>query len=335
MQLIFSREFPFLLCEIWGKSYNVFLGHRPKTYPRNIFVIKNALISDYRNPGLIKELQNLFFLRIKNNRMYLSEIFAEWQNDYTQLNHYWSRDKLTRLELKKFTLLLSAFWPAIFASMYIPLDMRFSAADRKRMLRLRGEIGEVADKSTHIIVKSLKYIFPRLEGLVNFVSIADLNRNKINSEKLRRISSRELIMMDNKTVSMDGFNHLKKRYNFALQKINPKFKSSFTGQIAYKGLVTGRVRIIQKRAQISSLTKGEVLVSSMTVPDFIPAMRRASSFVTDEGGITCHAAIVAREMKKPCIIGTRVATKVLKDGDMVEVDANKGVVKVIKRAARK
>jgi pyruvate,water dikinase len=52
--------------------------------------------------------------------------------------------------------------------------------------------------------------------------------------------------------------------------------------------------------------------------------------VTDEGGVTCHAAIVAREMKKPCIIGTKIATKVLKDGDLVEVDANKGVVKILK-----
>jgi pyruvate,water dikinase len=61
-------------------------------------------------------------------------------------------------------------------------------------------------------------------------------------------------------------------------------------------------------------------------------MKKATAFVTDAGGILSHAAIVAREMKKPCIIGTGVATKVLKDGDLVEVDANKGVVKIIKRA---
>jgi pyruvate,water dikinase len=59
-------------------------------------------------------------------------------------------------------------------------------------------------------------------------------------------------------------------------------------------------------------------------------MQKAAAFVTDEGGLTCHAAIVAREMKKPCIIGTKIATKVLKDGDMVEVDANKGIVKILK-----
>jgi pyruvate,water dikinase len=58
-------------------------------------------------------------------------------------------------------------------------------------------------------------------------------------------------------------------------------------------------------------------------------MEKAAAFITDEGGITCHAAIVSRELKKPCIIGTKIATQVLKDGDLVEVDANNGVVKIM------
>mgnify|MGYP001562085147 CR=1 FL=1 len=77
------------------------------------------------------------------------------------------------------------------------------------------------------------------------------------------------------------------------------------------------------------LKNGDILVTFMPAPSHISAMEKAAAFVTDEGGITCHAAIVAREMKKPCIIGTKIATKVLKDGDMVEVDANKGIVKII------
>jgi pyruvate,water dikinase len=67
----------------------------------------------------------------------------------------------------------------------------------------------------------------------------------------------------------------------------------------------------------------------MTVPDLVSAMKRAAAIVTDEGGVTCHAAIISRELKKPCIIGTKVATKVFKDGDLVEVDANKGIVRII------
>jgi pyruvate,water dikinase len=68
----------------------------------------------------------------------------------------------------------------------------------------------------------------------------------------------------------------------------------------------------------------------MTTPDFVPAMKKAVAFITDEGGITSHAAIVARELKKPCIIGAKIATRALKDGDLIEVDANRGVVKILK-----
>ena len=69
----------------------------------------------------------------------------------------------------------------------------------------------------------------------------------------------------------------------------------------------------------------------MTRPEFVPLLKQASAIITDEGGITSHAAIVSRELKIPCIIGTKVATKVLKDGDKVEVNANHGVVRIIEQ----
>ncbi|MFH1246945.1 MAG: PEP-utilizing enzyme [Candidatus Micrarchaeota archaeon] len=99
------------------------------------------------------------------------------------------------------------------------------------------------------------------------------------------------------------------------------------GNIAQKGVVNGIVKIVKTVADLEKVQKGDVLVTQMTFPSFIAAMHRASAFVTDEGGITCHAAIVARELKKPCIIGTKNATTMLKDGDFVEVNADKGTVK--------
>ena len=81
---------------------------------------------------------------------------------------------------------------------------------------------------------------------------------------------------------------------------------------------------------LKKVEEGDILVTNQTTPEYMPLMKKASAFVTDQGGITCHAAIIAREMKKPCIIGTKIATKFLHDGDLVEVDANKGVVKILK-----
>ncbi len=104
------------------------------------------------------------------------------------------------------------------------------------------------------------------------------------------------------------------------------------GQIAFVGKVTGKVKIVTSMADAVNLSEGEILVSTMTFPEYIHAMKKAAAFVTNEGGITCHAAIIARELKKPCIIGTKIATQVLKDGDLVEVDATSGMVKVLEKA---
>lgn len=102
------------------------------------------------------------------------------------------------------------------------------------------------------------------------------------------------------------------------------------GFSANRGGVKGIARIVLDSKDFKRLAPGEILVTTMTSVDFVPVMERAAAFVTNEGGITSHASIVAREMNKPCVIGTKIATKVIKDGDMVEVDANKGIVKIIK-----
>ncbi len=101
------------------------------------------------------------------------------------------------------------------------------------------------------------------------------------------------------------------------------------GLVAAPGLVVGRAKIIPSARFLSKVKRGDILITTATHPDYLPAMRLAAAFVTDEGGLTSHAAIVAREMGKPCIVGTKNATKVFKDGDIIEVDANKGIVRKI------
>lgn len=102
-----------------------------------------------------------------------------------------------------------------------------------------------------------------------------------------------------------------------------------SGMPAFLGVARGRVKIINTVADMKKMKQGDILVSIATSPTILPAMAKAAAFVTDTGGITCHAAIVARELKTPCVIGTKIATKVLKDGDRVEVDAMRGLVKKI------
>ncbi|PIS07309.1 phosphoenolpyruvate synthase [Candidatus Berkelbacteria bacterium CG10_big_fil_rev_8_21_14_0_10_43_13] len=98
------------------------------------------------------------------------------------------------------------------------------------------------------------------------------------------------------------------------------------GAAASLGMASGPVKIIHKPTEIDKINDGDVLVTEMTTPDFVPAMRKARAIVTDTGGRTCHAAIVSRELGIPCVVGTGTATHVLKNGQVITVDGAKGLV---------
>ena len=98
------------------------------------------------------------------------------------------------------------------------------------------------------------------------------------------------------------------------------------GLAASPGVATGRVRVLTRIEQSAQLQPGEVLVAPMTSPDWVPLMRRAAAIVTDAGGMTSHAAIVSRELGIPCVVGTRTATRTLRDGMQVTVNGKEGTV---------
>lgn len=99
-----------------------------------------------------------------------------------------------------------------------------------------------------------------------------------------------------------------------------------TGLGASPGIAHGNVRVLRSPDEGSRLVAGEILVAPMTSPDWVPTIRRAAALVTDSGGVTSHAAIVSRELRIPCVVGTRSATQVLRDGELVTVDGSKGRV---------
>lgn len=103
-------------------------------------------------------------------------------------------------------------------------------------------------------------------------------------------------------------------------------KNVISGTVANKGKVRGTARILLSYEDIYKVQKGDIIIATMTTPDYISAMEKASGFVTDEGGVTCHAAILSREFDVPCIVGTINATKEIKDGQLIELDAYNGKV---------
>ena len=122
------------------------------------------------------------------------------------------------------------------------------------------------------------------------------------------------------------------------KKMLPEIKTKFDkevkelkGEVACPGYGKGKVKIIIRAEDMKKMRDGDILVSIATDPDIVPAMKRAAAIVTEQGGVTSHAAIVSRELNIPCVIGTKIVTRVLKDGDVVEVDATRGVIRIIKQ----
>lgn len=120
----------------------------------------------------------------------------------------------------------------------------------------------------------------------------------------------------------------KKREEISSRKEIKGFVASIGGD--RNMLIKGRVRIVFDPIK-DTFKKGEILVTGMTRPEFVPLMKNAKAIVTNEGGITTHAAIISRELKMPCIIGTKIATDVLHNGDYIQLDLKEGVIKILKK----
>lgn len=206
--------------------------------------------------------------------------------------------------------------------------------DLKNLEKVRTLTDTLCNGSDTVIRKSLKEIYQELDDLSSVLSTQEILAGRTPSKE-------ELIKRDKGYFF--GNNQLFIEKNRAdIEKIfNIKFKvkkfdsAVLQGSIAQMGIARGFVRRVMGHKQIGEFKNGEILVSSMTIPDFLPAMKKAAAIVTNEGGILCHAAILARELQKPCITGTRFATHILRDGDYIEVDAINGIVKFLKPPSKK
>lgn len=167
-----------------------------------------------------------------------------------------------------------------------------------------------------------------------------LRNRQINADIIKQRQETYLIHVTNGTVkSYFGDKAKKIKRDFTKNIDTTEKNDELSGTIACKGLVRGRVEIFSWadpniKEKMERMNPGTILVAGQTRPFLMPAVRKAAAIITDEGGITCHAAIVARELNIPCIIGTHNATKHLRDGDEIEVDANTGRIHNIKKMTK-
>ena len=265
----------------------------------------------------------------------VNKVIDEYYEMFNQLKPYFENQKKPENndDLKDFYELYVKYYSFISVVFVIPNLPSIDEDLKKKALTARATTQEYNESPEDVIKEYLESHYPKLRGVSRLVLPDEVWSEEVNQENyLEKIKARQ-----NGFVFYQGKLHVGK-IDSILNELNIELSEGvdqddikeLKGQTAQKGKVAGKVKIVSSTKELDKVKKGDILVASMTMPKYLPAMKRAAAFVTDEGGITCHAAIVSREMKKPCIIGTKFATRVLKDGVQVEVDANQGIVKIIK-----
>ncbi len=171
-----------------------------------------------------------------------------------------------------------------------------------------------------LTIKEVCYL-TRAEVLASLKARRTVMPRSVVQKRLARYA----IFNNNNNVFVEDDDTMQKIQNAFAAKRQPA--NTVEGRTAYPGIIRGQVRVVSHISALVAFQQGEIMVASMTASDYVPAMKKCAAIVTDEGGVTCHAAIVSRELKIPCVVGTQNATQVFRDGDMVEVDATNGIVK--------
>lgn len=333
----FTRDFTLAILQVWYKGE----AHNPKEWsgkiqaylPYIIFQRTDGTVKSFYDQRGIDWIKNEIRYHIKANDKFLQALEANVRDKLKNLQPIYEKEKiLSKKELLGFiknfenayTWVEALWW---LCHMYD--DGEFRELNLAPLIKLRKNTDKLSSGTDIVVRKSLGKMFPKIKDYVHVLKIEEIASNKL--PKMQELKKRDngFFFTGNKIYVGAAKEDMEKKY---LVKLEEETKTEsltiIKGDCASPGKVVGIIRKVMGHKDLSSFKAGEILVSPMTMPDFTIAMEKAAAFITDEGGILSHAAIVAREMKKPCITGTKIATQVLKNGDLVEVDADKGVITV-------
>ena len=327
-----TREYPILTQWIWYQHIthclDDYLGKTNPYQPVIIDYVHDGLIEIFENRKALQWFKDQLLQLNKKNKNFLKDTLKKYKIINNKLKKiYTSKNRLT----KNAAILFLNLWDegvkyyAIF--LYTFNNIRTPKKIRKMAIDFYHQDRYYIDGIPYI-KKVLTTIYPKLGTLSYWILPHELMHNIIPSITELKKREKNFVLIPGivqETTSLNNF--LKKHPEYVLHEPGSLEGTVLKGQVAYPGIARGKVSIIKKYEQIKKFKAGSIIVSPMTMPDYVPVMQKALAFVTDEGGTTCHASVMARELKKPCIVGTKIATKILKNGDMIEVNANTGTVK--------
>ncbi len=339
-------------CDLFT-AYNIMIGYL-KNYRKNIgrnfrnflMINKNGIIHSWRQE---KEYGNFLKILKTKNQKCLENILDKLELKNKKLLEFLKYKRLDEFSDKSLTSIFKKFikiYQNYFALFTLPKYFGMMTDEKNLSVKLKNKLKKNRGKADYEIIQKkflpviLKEIGKRrnVNASLLFYSLPEeiidglRNIKSINNNKLLERKKFALFLTKNSKIKLyTGLTA--KNIFYANVKTGYKIKDVDTikGQVANKGLVRGRVKIVLRENNLNNLD-GKIIVAPMTSIKFVPYLKNVKAIITNEGGIACHAAIISRELGKPCIIGTKIATKVLRNGDLVEVDAERGVIKIIKKA---
>jgi len=331
----YTRDFSIVMEEVF--QYALSEGLKKKIgfenpHHTSIFHIIDGIIQVWESTEAYNAMQNFFLEKNKDSSL-MKQTVKEYTAKLNKLKPVLEKGKLNSLEdLKQFIKDLYEI-TTLFCLFYYP---GLNEKTPKEILEISHNIRNedtFFDDADNVIRNTLLNLYPHLKGCESTLLTQEILKEKHPSKDILLERKKNFVYVtptEQYIMPLEEYASKNTQYQFAIEKANPA-TTEIKGQTGHPGKVTGTVKIMKRKEQIPDMIDGAILVSQMTTPAFLPAMKKASALVTDEGGITCHAAIVARELKKPCVIGTKVATQILKDGDLVEVDANTGTITILSK----
>jgi len=322
-----TRDNSLMIQEVWDNGYmRGFQGVPNPFLPTQINYIKDGVVEIWDNIQAIQwfedHMQSLYTKQpgIFFELMERYEVIAE---DVATLGKKERFDSID--ELRSFIDLLQKGTYGFLLFYHSVRDERTPQKIKTRALEMRNK-DHFYDDADRLIKSTIEYIHPHTKGK----SIVILTDEVDHPPVAEVIESRfdhcvHLVGQDIYLGTLQAFVATNPEYLCEID--TPQHDNKVTGRCAFPGRVIGNVCILKRKNDMHACLEGDILVAPETTPDFLPAMKKAAAIVTDEGGLLSHAAIVAREIKKPCVIGTEHATQVFRNGDVVEVDADSGVVR--------
>ena len=295
--------------------------------------------------GDLKEIEKI--RKQLSNKIFRSKLITNLKTAIKKVESYNPKANVSKMSLKEAQKELKTVIDLVidWANIYFYTEEEYWK-DLENIVskKEQEEISYLRFESKKISVKFWKYIGKEVipcivkKGIVKssfvlvytFDELMDLPKKPSDKTMINRKKGWGIIKINGKKRLMTD-KELKK-YKQLVAKEHKLENKELNGLTVHKGCVIGEVKLVKSKDMNRDKTfdlKNKILVTEMTKPELVPFLRGCLGIVTDEGGLLCHASILAREFNLPCVVGTKIATKVLKDKQKVKLDANNGKVNIL------